>query len=117
MIPKSKQNKIISTGTASIDSTYISSTENNHYEKVGNVVAFSFTATTKKQLENTSKIFSGLPGAKQNTRFTGILNGINGVDVPLRFAVTTKGEVVNAYSTSTIPANKIIEAHLVYICR
>lgn len=117
MIPKSKQNKIISTGTARIDSTYISSVENNHYEKVGNVVAFSFTATTKKELESKSRIFSGLPKAKQDTRFTGILTSINGVDVPLRFAVTPNGEVVNAYSTSKIPANKIIEAHLVYICQ
>ena len=117
MIPKCRQNKIISTGTASIDSTYISSTENNHFEKIGNVVAFSFTVTTKKQFETTSKIFSGLPGAKQNTRFIGVLTGVNGVDVPLRFEVTSKGEVLNAYSASTIPANKIIEAHLVYICQ
>lgn len=117
MIPNCKQNKIISTGTASIDSTYISSTENNHYERIGSVVVFSFTATTKKQFDNNSRIFTGLPGARQNTRFIGIITGVNGVDVPLRFEVTSKGEVVNAYSASTIPANKIIEGHLVYICQ
>jgi hypothetical protein len=117
MIPQCKKNKKIFIGTANIDNTNILSTENNHYERIGNVVAFSFTATTKKQFDNNSRIFTGLPGARQNTRFTGVITGVNGVEIPLRFAITTKGEVVNAYSTSTIPANKIIEGHVVYICQ
>lgn len=114
MIPEYRKNEIITTGCAIINSTNISQVENNHYEKIGNVVSFSFTVTTKKQLDNTDEIFTGLPKAKELTRFIGACTG-NG-DSVVRLAITKTGRIVNQYSINTIFANKIIEGHVVYIC-
>ena len=88
--------------------------ERNECLKYGKIVIFCFTATAKVDLEDTAKLFSGLPIPIINIRATGINTGQNN---PIRFGINTKGKIINQYSPSTIKAGNIIEGQIVYISK
>lgn len=102
----------IQTGSGIVDTTYIDTAENNHYEKIGNVVSYSFTMKVKGTWNNTTRFIEGLPEPKTETRFLG-LNTSTGD--PMRFAMRPNGQVENAYSRTLPAAGAIIEGHVVYI--
>lgn len=102
----------VSTGSATVNNTYISNAENNHYEKYGRVVSFSFTLTVKGSWNATTQFLSGLPKAQTYTRFMG-LNASN--QTIMRFAIDTNGNISNAYSNTTPSSNHTIEGHITYI--
>lgn len=102
----------ITTGNATINTSYISNVENNHWEKNGKVVSFSFTMTTTGGWGPTTQFLSGLPKAQAYTRFMG-LNASN--QTIMRFAIDTNGNIFNAYSNTTPSSNHTIEGHITYI--
>ena len=104
----------ITTGTGNASPTYISSVENNHYEKVGKVVSYSFTMTASGTWTTTTQLISGLPKAAANTRFSGT-NTSNAERPVLRFIITTGGAIQNAYSQTSPVAGNVIEGHITYI--
>ena len=99
-------------GTATVNSSYISNAENNHYEKYGRVVSYSFTMTTTGGWGPTTQFLSGLPKPQSNTRFMG-LNASN--QTLMRFEIDTNGNIYNAYSNTTPSSNHTIEGHITYI--
>lgn len=110
-------NKIetITTGTATMSSTYTQNVENNHYEKVGHIVSVEFTFRAKGTWGNTIEFISGLPKAKANTRFTGINTSTSYGGYNMRFVITQTGTIQNAYSQTLPNANDVIEGHVTYI--
>lgn len=102
----------VSTGTATVNSSYISNAENNHYEKYGRVVSYSFTMTVTGSWSATTQFLSGLPKAQVHTRFMG-LNANN--QTLMRFAIDTNGNISNAYSNTTPSSGNVIEGHITYI--
>ena len=102
----------ITTGYATIDNSYISNAENNHWEKNGKVVSYSFTMTTTGSWSATTQFLSGLPKAQTYTRFMG-LNTSN--QTIMRFAIDTNGNIFNAYSNTTPSSGNVIEGHITYI--
>ena len=104
----------ITTGTGNASPTYISSVENNHYEKIGKVVSYSFTMTASGTWTTTTQFISGLPKAAANTRFSGT-NTSNAERPVLRFIITTGGAIQNAYSQTSPVAGNVIEGHITYI--
>lgn len=103
----------VSTGTATIDNTYISNAENNHYEKYGRVVSYSFTMTVTGSWSVTTQFLSGLPKpVASEVRFAGINTSNN---TPLRFRINTNGNVSNAWSYTTPSSGHIIEGNVCYI--
>ena len=99
-------------GTATVNNTYISNAENNHYEKYGRVVSYSFTMTVTGSWGVTTQFLSGLPKPQSNTRFMG-LNTSN--QTIMRFEIDTNGNISNAYSNTTPSSNHTIEGHITYI--
>lgn len=99
-------------GTATVNNTYISNAENNHYEKYGRVVSFSFTMTVTGSWNATTQFLSGLPKAQAYTRFMA-LNTSN--QTIMRLAIDTNGNISNAYSNTTPSSNHTIEGHITYI--
>ena len=104
----------ITTGAGNVNSTYISNTENNHWEKVGKVVSYSFTMTASGTWGTTTQFISGLPKAAANVRFSGT-NTSNAESPVLRFIITTGGAIQNAYSHVNPVAGNVIEGHITYI--
>lgn len=102
----------VSAGSATVNNTYISNAENNHYEKYGRVVSFSFTMTVTGSWSATTQFLSGLPKAQKYTRFMA-LNTSN--QTIMRFAIDTNGNISNAYSNTTPSRNHIIEGNITYI--
>lgn len=102
----------VSTGNATVNSTYISNAENNHWEKNDKVVSYSFTMTVTGNWNATTQFLSGLPKAQTYTRFMG-LNTSN--QTIMRFAIDTNGNVFNAYSNTTPSSGHIIEGLVTYI--
>lgn len=103
----------ITTGKGTINSDYISAVENNHWERCGNVVSYSFTMTTNGVWDNTTKFISGLPKAKAEVRFSGIITWDDGI--LLRLSVSENGEIANAYSNRKPEKGNVIEGHITYI--
>lgn len=99
-------------GAATVNSSYISNAENNHYEKYGRVVSYSFTMTVKGSWNATTQFLSGLPKAQTYTRFMGFDTSNQAI---MRFGIDTNGNISNAYSNTTPSANHIIEGHITYI--
>lgn len=104
----------VTNGSGNANSSYISATENNHWEKTGHVVSYSFTMTAKGTWGNTTQFISGLPKAAANTRFSGT-NTSSAERPVLRFIITTDGAIQNAYSQTSPVAGNIIEGHITYI--
>lgn len=102
-----------STGSASLDSTYIDTAEANSWSRFGNIVVFTFTLKTKGTWNNTTIFARNLPKPKTWGRFLA-LDTSNG-DKPMRCALTNDGELRNWYSSTTPPANHIIEGSFVYV--
>ena len=101
----------ITWGSGTVNSTYIGNVENNHWERIGNVVSYSFTLTTTSNMSYDTIFVTGLPRAVTYTRFTGINADSN---VPMRFGINEYGELSNAYS-AVIPNNQVIEGQITYI--
>lgn len=104
----------VSTGTGTINSTYVSNAENNHWERVGKIVTFAFTITTKGTWGTTTEFITGLPKPVANTRFLGV-NASNGNSPLMRFLITTNGTIQNAYSQAAPEVNQVIEGQITYI--
>lgn len=104
----------ITTGTGTVNNTYISSVENNHWERVGKVVTYAFTMTASGTWDYTTPFISGLPKPVTNTRFSGV-NSSNGNAPVMRFIIGTNGVVQNAYSQEIPTAGQTIEGQITYI--
>lgn len=92
----------ITTGTGTINTSYVASAEYNHWERVGNIVTYSFTITTTGTWSTTTAFVSGLPKPKATIRFTAINHSYA---QPFRAQLNTNGTLQNAYSTTT-PASR-----------
>ena len=99
-------------GTATVNNTYISSVEYNHYEKYGRVVSYSFTMTVKGSWSTTTQFLSGLPKAQRDTRFIGLNTSNQQI---MRFAIDNNGNITSAFSYAAPDANQVIEGHVTYI--
>ena len=102
------------TGSGTIDNTYVSSSENNHWERNGNTVSYTFTMTATGTWGHTTKFISNLPKPIAATRFTGIDIGQNR---PFRAELKTDGSISNAYSVNPPSAGTIVEGHITYITK
>lgn len=104
----------VATGTGTVNNTYISNVENNHWERVGKVVTYAFTMTASGTWDYTTSFISGLPKPVANTRFLGV-NASNGNSPLMRFLITTNGTIQNAYSQAAPEVNQVIEGQITYI--
>lgn len=100
------------TGSGTINATYVDAAENNHYEKTRNVVSYAFTITAKGTWAANTSFISGLPRPVANVRFSGV-NAAR--DVPFRAAIFTDGTIRNAYSQTTPTAGDRLEGQITYI--
>ena len=106
------QNDEVKTGSGVIDSNYIQSIENNHYEQIGHVVTYSFTMNVKGTWTSTTRFVSGLPKPISPLRFLGINHSGNTF---LRLQLTANGEIQNGYSNTVPSNNATIEGYVSYI--
>lgn len=104
----------ITTGTGTVNNTYISNVENNHWERVGKVVSYAFTMTANGTWGTTTGFITGLPKPVANTRFLGV-NASNANAPVMRFIIGTNGAIQNAYSQATPEAGQVIEGQITYI--
>ena len=104
----------VTTGTGTVNNTYISSVENNHWERVGKIVTYAFTMTANGTWDYTTQFISGLPRPIANTRFLGV-NASNANTPVMRFIIGTNGAIQNAYSQATPTAGQTIEGQITYI--
>lgn len=106
--------KKITTSSATVDTTYISNTEQNLITRVGQLVEFDFIFTTTGTWTSTTKMFTGLPKPNTTTKIRFIALKTN-PEVPLRFQLNADGSIQNGYSNTTISSGQIIEGHITYI--
>lgn len=104
----------ITTGTGTINTTYIDSAENNHWERVGQIVSYAFTLRAKGTWSSTTEFLTGLPKPKAAVRFVGT-NSSNSSAPVLRIVLTANGTLQNAYSQAAPAANQNIEGQITYI--
>lgn len=104
----------ITTGTGTMNSTYTTDVENNHWERVGKIVSYAFTTRATGTWGQTTAFITGLPKPVANTRFLGV-NASNGNSPVMRFIITTDGIIQNAYSQTSPEANQVIEGQITYI--
>ena len=104
----------ITTGSGTMNSTYTTDVENNHWERVGKVVTYAFTIRATGTWGQTTTFVTGLPKAKANTRFLGV-NASNSSSPVMRFIITTDGTIQNAYSQTSPGGNQVIEGQITYI--
>lgn len=102
----------VTTGTGTLNSTYVSSAENNHWERVGKIVTYTFTITTAGTWNHTTEFISGLPRPVTNIRFVANAHSYN---QPFRVELTSNGALKNAYSNVSPDAGKTIEGYVSYI--
>lgn len=102
----------ITTGTGTMSTTLVRSTETNQYIRSGNVITFTFVFTAEAGWDNTSTLVSNLPTPKAGMRFLG-LNG--STNVPLRFGLNTSGELKNWYSYTKPSGGQVVEVTGTYI--
>ena len=95
-----------------MNTTYTTDVEYNHWEKVGQVVSYSFTFRVNGTWNNTTIFATGLPNPKSATRFLGVNSSGN---VPFRCMLSTTGTLSNAYSQTTPTNNQVVEGHITYI--
>lgn len=102
----------VTTGIGSINTTYASDIENNHWERVGKIVSYAFTIRATGTWGQTTTFVTGLPKPVANTRFSGINSSGN---VPFRCILGTDGTISNAYSFTTPTNNQVLEGQITYI--
>ncbi len=102
----------ITTGSGTMNSTYTTDVENNHWERVGNVVSYAFTIRATGTWGTTTEFVTGLPKPVANTRFSGVNSSGN---VPFRCILGTNGTISNAYSFTTPTSNQVLEGQITYI--
>lgn len=100
------------TGNATVNSTYISSAENNAWERIGKVVVYHFTLTVAGTWNYTTQFLSNLPKPISYTRFIALNTSTN---EPIRVGIEMDGSVHNAWSAVTPPSGQIIEGLVTYI--
>ena len=100
------------TGSATVNNTYISNAENNAWEKYGKVVVYHFTLTVTGTWDYTTQFLSGLPKPISYTRFMALDTSNN---EPIRIGIDTDGNVSNAWSHVTPSSGHIIEGLVAYI--
>ena len=100
------------TGSATVNSTYISDAENNAWEKYGKIVVYHFTLTVTGTWNYTTQFLSGLPKPVSYTRFMALDTSNN---EPIRVAIDTNGNAYNAWSSVTPSSGHIIEGLVTYI--
>lgn len=103
----------LETGVGTMVESAVYSAEQNHWEKWGKVVSYSFVLNNKSGWGLTTKFITGLPKPVRNFRFVG--NNTND-QKPLRLSLNSDGSISNAYSGTTPGDNRTIEGHVVYIC-
>lgn len=108
-----EENKKITTGSATLNTSYISRAEANQFVKAGNIVRFNFTLQITGTWSNTTKFASGLPKPASWLRFVGIDTSAG--DKPIRFAMNNNGEISNWYSATTPTSGHLIEGGVTYI--
>jgi len=102
----------VTRGSATANSTYISAVENNHWERIGKVVSYSFTMTAGGTWTTNNMFASGLPKPVAALRFVGINHNKN---VPMRFQLTADGQLGNAWSGTTPVSGNQLEGQVTYI--
>lgn len=102
----------VTRGSATMSSTYISATENNHWERIGKVVSYSFTVTAGGTWSTNNVFATGLPKPVASLRFVGINHSQN---VPMRFQINTNGEMGNGWSNATPVSGNQLEGQVTYI--
>ena len=105
----------ITTGSGILDSTYVDTAENNHWERSGNVISYAFTIKAKGTWTTTTKFITGLPKPKSATRALGLIAYGNGTF--FRFIINADGSISNAYSVTAPSANQTVEGHITYITK
>lgn len=99
-------------GSLTVDSTYISSVERNHWQKFGRIVTFELTCRVGTNFTSTNRIATGLPRPSLAWRFLGV-NG--GTGAALRIILNADGTLDHAYSTANPAAGQVIEMSFTYI--
>lgn len=102
----------VTSGSLTLDATYIRTAEINRWVKKGNIVEFWLTATVNTPWTINNIVASGLPTPLGSGRILGLNTSSN---VPLRFNIGTNGLLSNAYSATAPSSNHIIEVHGTYI--
>lgn len=102
----------ITTGSATLNSSYISNAENNVWERIGNVVVYHFTLTVTGTWDYTTNFLTNLPKPISYTRFIALDTSNN---EPLRIGIDTSGSAYNAWSYVTPSSGHIIEGLVTYI--
>ena len=102
----------IVTGSGTVNSNYVSKVEKNSYVKWGKVVSYNFTITIKGTWTNTTQFISGLPKAKNFSRFVGT-DGSRGL--VYRLGIDTNGNILNQYSINTPTSGHVLEGQITYI--
>lgn len=100
------------TGSATVNSTYISNAENNSWERMGKVVVYHFTLTVTGTWNNTTNFLTNLPKPISYTRFIALDTSNN---EPIRVGIDTSGKAYNAWSAVTPSSGHIIEGLVTYI--
>ena len=102
----------IATGSATVNSTYISNAENNSWERTGKVVVYHFTLTVTGTWDYTTNFLTNLPKPISYTRFMALDTSNN---EPIRVGIDTNGSAYNAWSAVTPSSGHIIEGLVTYI--
>lgn len=102
----------VTTGSATVNSTYISSFESNTWERIGKVVVYHFTLTVTGTWDNTTNFLTNLPKPISYIRFVALNSSTN---EPIRVAIDTNGGAYNAWSLVAPISGQIIEGSVTYI--
>lgn len=102
----------VTTGSATVNSAYISNAENNTWERIGKFVVYHFTLTVTGTWDNTTNFLTNLPKPISYIRFIALDTSNN---EPIRVAIDTNGSAYNAWSNVTPSSGHIIEGLVTYI--
>lgn len=101
-------------GTGTINSTYIGSVEQNHWERVGKMVTYSFVMTPKGSWSSTTQFISGLPKPVASIRFIGN-NSVSSNAYNFRARILAEGAIRADYTTNVPTSSSVIEGTITYM--
>lgn len=102
----------VTTGYATINSTYISSAENNAWKRIGKVVVYHFTLTVTGTWDYTTNFLTNLPKPISYIRFVALNASTN---EPIRVSIGEDGGAYNAWSLVAPIPGQVIEGSVTYI--